>query len=209
MGSSRSRIACRLAITLAALLLLTVACNRAVEIRSYQEVTVAPTPVGVLFDSTGAEVRGERSQDAGEWRWVTPSEWSDLPGDGLRLARFGIPGGGESTVVVLSGDAGGVEANVRRWLKQLGLELPQSGFQKLIDEAVRIHSNFDFTFFDFTPLVRSPSDIAFLTAIATVDGQTMFVKAEAQNAVLTEQREAFIGLLRSLRPGSPVSSYGN
>lgn len=197
MGSSFRRAICLVALA-ATVLLSLITCGRDhIEVRLYREVTVAPTPVSALFDSTGSKPGGEAAPAHG-WRWITPGGWSDLPGDGLRLARFGIPGGGESSVVVLAGAAGGVEENVRRWLTQLGLELSSSGFQMLLEDAMSVQSDLDFTVFDFTSLVAGPGDTAFLTAIAAVGGQTLFVKAEAQAGVLAEQREAFVELLRSL-----------
>lgn len=180
--------------------LLTLAgCGRDVEVRSYREVAIAPTAVGALFDSTGA---GAGAETDGNWFWVTPSEWSELPGDGLRLARFGLPGGGESTVVVLAGDAGGVEANVRRWLTQLGLSLPSDRLRTFLSSASSVQGGLDFTVFDFIPLVAGRDDTAFLTGIAHEGGQTLFVKAEAPARVLAEQRAAFAELLISLRPRS-------
>ena len=207
MGSSTHRTPVCLAIALTALASL-VSCDREVAVRTYREVTVAPTPVGSLFDSTGGDAgSGPRMND--RWRWVTPVDWNELPGDGLRLARFGLPGGGESTVVVLAGDAGGVEANVRRWLTQLGLDLPPDRVRTLLGDAISVQADLDFTLFDFTPLVASRDDTAFLTAIASVGGQTMFVKAEAPAGVLAEQRSAFVDLLNSLGPRSSVTGYGS
>jgi hypothetical protein len=193
--------------TLTALVSL-VSCDREAEIRTYREVTVAPTPVSALFDSTGGGT-GSVAGTNGSWRWVTPADWNELPGDGLRLARFGLPGGGESTVVVLAGDAGGVEANVRRWLTQLGLDLPPDRVRTLLGDAISVQADLDFTLFDFTPLVASRDDTAFLTAIASVRGQTMFVKAEAPAGVLAEQRSAFVDLLNSLGPRSSGTGYGS
>ena len=195
-----------LAIALSAVLLLA-GCDREVEVRTYREVTVAPTPVGALFDSTGGETGSATGSES--WRWVAPTGWNELPGDGLRLARFGLPGGGESTVVVLAGDAGGVEANVRRWLTQLGLDLPPERVRALLGDAVSVRGDLDFTLFDFTSLVAGRDSTAFLTAIASVGGQTMFVKAEAAAGVLIEQRSSFVGLLSSLGPRSSGSGYGN
>ena len=195
-----------LAIALSAVLLLA-GCDREVEVRTYREVTVAPTPVGALFDSTGGETGSATGSES--WRWVAPTGWNELPGDGLRLARFGLPGGGESTVVVLAGDAGGVEANVRRWLTQLGLDLPPERVRALLGDAVSVRGDLNFTLFDFTSLVSGRDSTAFLTAIASVGGQTMFVKAEAAAGVLIEQRSSFVGLLSSLGPRSSGSGYGN
>jgi hypothetical protein len=205
MGSTTRRKPVLLAVTLLALLALA-GCDRRVEIRTYREVTVAPTPVGALFDSTGGEAGSAESVN---WHWVTPADWNELPGDGLRLARFGLPDGGESTVVVLTGDAGGVEANVRRWLTQLGLDLPPERVRSLLDDATSVRGDLDFTLFDFTPLVSGRDATAFLAAIASAGGQTMFVKAEAPAGVLGEQRAAFIELLSSLGPRSSTGGYGS
>lgn len=180
-------------------------CDRKVEVRSYREVTVAPTPVGALFDSTGTDTGA--GTDA-NWRWVTPSEWNELSGDGLRLARFGLPGGGESTVVVLAGDAGGVEANVRRWLTQLDLNLPSDRVRTFLSGSSSVRGDLDFTVFDFTSLVAGRNDTAFLTAIASAGGQTLFVKAEAPAGVLAEQRAAFVEFLISIGPRSAGADYG-
>lgn len=190
------------------IVLFIVTCDSDVEIRSYREVTVAPTPVGTLFDSTDYKTDGKSAQNPSSWSWVTPSGWSDMPGDGLRLARFTLPGGGENTVVLLSGDAGGVEANVRRWTKQLGMELTNLEIQQFIDDAVQVQSNLNFSLFDFTSLVDGPGDTAFLVAIASVGGETMFVKAEALSSTLSKQKEAFISLLRSLKSALSGAEYG-
>ncbi len=209
MGSITRRRPVFLAIALTGLVSLA-GCDREVEIRTYREVTLAPTPVGALFDSTGSlsgSVPGSSSGN-GNWRWVTPAGWNEMPGDGLRVARFGLPGGGESTLVVLAGDAGGAEANVRRWLAQLGLDLPPERVRSLLDDAASVRGDLDFTLFDFTPLVAGRDATAFLAAIAPVGGQTMFVKAEAPAGVLGAQRAAFIELLNSLGPESSTSGYG-
>ena len=193
MGSSTDRRPVCLAIVLTALALL-VGCDRQVEVRSYREVMVSPSPVGALFDSTGGE-NGSGSRNE-SWRWVAPAEWNELPG------------GGESTVVVLEGDAGGAEANVQRWLKQLGLDLPPERMRALLDDAVSVRADLNFTLFDFTAVVASQDHQAFLTAIASVGGQTMFVKAEAPAGVLMEQRSAFVAFLNSLGPRSAGGGYG-
>ena len=206
MGSTTRRNPVFLPIALTALVSLA-GCDRKIEIRTYREVTVAPTPVGALFDSTGSQTGSVAGSD-GNWRWVTPADWSELPGDGLRVARFGLPGGGESTLVVLAGDAGGVEANVRRWLTQLGLDLPPERVRSLLDGATSVRGDLEFTLFDFTPLVASRDATAFLAAIAPVGGQTMFVKAEAAAGVLGAQRAAFIEFLNSLGLQSSAGGYG-
>ena len=182
-------------------------CDQEVEVRSYQEVMVAPSPVGALFDSIGDENAEDITNES--WRWVAPVGWDELPADRLRLARFGLPEGGESTVVVLTGDAGGVEANVQRWLTQLGLELSPERLDALLGGAVSVRADLNFTVFDFTALVPSRDQKAFLTAIASIGGETMFVKAEAPAGVLMEQRSAFVDLLNSLGPRSAVSKYDN
>ncbi len=102
-----------------------------------------------------------------------------------------------------------MEANVRRWLTQLGLDLPPERVRSLLDDATAVRGDLDFTLFDFTPLVSGRDATAFLAAIASAGGQTMFVKAEAPAGVLGAQRAAFIELLSSLGPRSSTGGYGS
>ena len=60
--------------------------------------------------------------------WEKPGNWESKQGSSMRLASFSIPysrGFGDLSIIKLSGDAGGLKANVNRWRKQLNLS-PQN-----------------------------------------------------------------------------------
>ncbi|MFC1736603.1 hypothetical protein ACFL1X_10845 [Candidatus Hydrogenedentota bacterium] len=61
---------------------------------------------------------------AGSWlTWTTPEGWTEAPKKMMRVVTFnmGAENAVECYVSVLSGSAGGVEANVNRWRDQLGI----------------------------------------------------------------------------------------
>ncbi len=81
------------------------------------------------------DVSGSATKPSG-FAWTTPAGWTEKPASSMRVANFN-PGGDERCecyLTMLSGDAGGLGANVNRWRTQLGLgplgarqleELPQ------------------------------------------------------------------------------------
>lgn len=73
--------------------------------------------------SGGTDVAAS-AQSAAGFRWSTPNGWVELPTTALRAANF-RPGGdvdAECYLTLLTGDAGGLAANVNRWRSQLGLD---------------------------------------------------------------------------------------
>lgn len=59
--------------------------------------------------------------------WQKPESWQEYPGSGFRLVTFNAGEGGdaiECTIVSLSGAAGGIEANLIRWMQQINLNVP-------------------------------------------------------------------------------------
>ena len=58
-------------------------------------------------------------------KWETPEMWTEVKGHSMRLASFTVPttkGEGDLSITTFSGESGGIEANVNRWLGQIGLE---------------------------------------------------------------------------------------
>lgn len=76
---------------------------------------------GLVASSRSAEARNGGAADRLHWR--TPAGWTELPPSSMRVANF-RPGGdaaAECYLSALSGDAGGLAANVNRWRAQLSL----------------------------------------------------------------------------------------
>ena len=89
-------------------------------------------PVGqeVRFGATTAqrfrldrsEFQMPRAPQGGGLAWTTPPGWSELPATSMRVANFRVAGDekAECYLTSLSGEGGGLDANVNRWRTQMG-----------------------------------------------------------------------------------------
>ena len=165
--------------------------------REYDEVVIKPSPVEAAFDGSGAA--GGQSAPL---VWRTPPAWQELPRDGIRLAAFRLVQGDrsvETTVVMLGGPAGGVEANVIRWLDQLGLQLTGEELAQFMAaaEPVAARDGMRLAVYDFTRLEAARGD-SMLAAVGPVLGQTLFVKMSGDRALVASARADFMSLVASL-----------
>ena len=185
---------------LGAALLATAACAREPRVREYDEVVIKPSPVEAAFDGSGPLV------GAAPLAWQTPPAWQELPGDGIRLAAFRLEQGGdrettpvETTVVMLGGAAGGAEANVARWLEQLGLRLAGDELAQFLaaGEPVATRGGLRLTVYDFTALTAPEGD-SMMVAVGPALDQTLFVKMSGNGAAVAAARSDFLRLVGSL-----------
>ncbi len=185
---------------LGAALLATAACAREPRVREYDEVVIKPSPVEAAFDGSGP------LGGAAPLAWQTPPTWQELPGDGIRLAAFRLEQGGdrestlvETTVVMLGGAAGGVEANVARWLEQLGLRLAGDELAQFLaaGEPVATRGGLRLTVYDFTALTAPDGD-SMMVAVGPALDQTLFVKMSGNGAAVAAARSDFLRLVGSL-----------
>lgn len=165
--------------------------------REYDEVVIKPSPVEAAFDGSGAA-----GGPSAPLVWQTPPAWQELPRDGIRLAAFRLVQGDrsvETTVVMLGGPAGGVEANVIRWLDQLGLQLTGEELAQFLagGEPVAARDGMRLTVYDFTHLGAEPGD-SMLAAVGPVLDQTLFVKMSGDRALVASARADFMSLVASL-----------
>ena len=184
-------------VLLGAAVLVVAACSRQPQVREYDEVVIKPSPVVAAFDGSGAG-----GADAGPLAWQTPPAWQELPGDGIRLAAFLLEQGdrsAETTVVMLGGAAGGLEANVVRWLDQLGLQLGDEALAQFLaaGEPVATRDGLRLTLFDFTRLTTAGGD-SMLAAVGPVLDQTLFVKMSGDGDLVAAARGDFLRLVGSL-----------
>lgn len=185
---------------LGAALLAAAACAREPRVREYDEVVIKPSPVEAAFDGSGP------LGGAAPLAWQTPPAWQELPGDGIRLAAFRLEQGGdrettpvETTVVMLGGAAGGVEANVARWLEQLGLRLAGDELAQFLaaGEPVATRGGLRLTVYDFTALTAPDGD-SMMVAVGPALDQTLFVKMSGNGAAVAAARSDFLRLVGSL-----------
>jgi hypothetical protein len=190
---------------LCALAALVVGCQREPEPRHYREIVT----------------RGENSTLQGNPRaamtWTLPEGWTVQPeGDPMRLTGFWAPdparvAAGETdpkpvdvSIVQLAGDAGGLTANVTRWLGQIKVQ--GSLAQQAISEAtpVRLASGQQGIVVDFTNLLSGDmtQTESIVGAIVTVGEYTVFVKAMGGRERLQRLKPVLIAFCESLSVGA-------
>jgi len=142
---------------------------------------------------------GDRSRAL---EYVEPDGWSEMGGHSMSLARFDITGGAACTVTVLGGDGGGIVPNINRWQRQFGAEtmsaeevedLPVIPMFGALYPSIRIEGS-------FTPRGgETIDDAALLAAIATLDGESVYVKLTGPRDAVDKQGANFAAFCRSLR----------
>lgn len=170
--------------------------------QTYEEITTsAPAP---RMASSPARPAGNRA--SGTVQWTVPDGWRVEAASGMRLATFVVGQGGQTgtcTIVTLGGAAGGLEANVRRWLRQLNLQDPAPEAWTAFLEAqprLRSEGGFEGVVTDLTSLgPQAPETPSMLAGLFTVEGGTLFVKLTGPLSLLGEEKENFTRLCQSLR----------
>ena len=132
-------------------------------------------------------------------RWTLPAGWKEETGGGqMRYATLvpPVPGKVDVSVIRLPGPAGGELANVNRWRNQIGLapvgEPDLAPARKVVKTAAGDLAVYDFT----SEGARKTRTIA---GLASLQGDTWFVKMTGDAEAVASARPAFLGLLGSLR----------
>ncbi len=177
-------------------------CNREPEARRYSEITLK-TKSGV-----------SQSEAPIKMSWTLPDGWVDQPeGDPLRLAGFWAPDPAlahtgemdpeavDVSLVQLAGDAGGLDANVVRWLGQI--KVPSSYAEQAIAAAIPIRTAtgqqgivVDFTEILSGDMTQSKSIVG---AIIQGNGFTVFVKAMGEKDHLIKIKSQLIEFSTTLK----------
>jgi hypothetical protein len=132
-----------------------------------------------------------------------PANWVEQPASAMRLASYQVPGESAPTadfsIIALPGSAGGALANVNRWRGQIGLA-PLSPTE-LAESAVIIESgHYEYQIFEMIsedPILEGNHRARVIAAILEHDGTTWFFKMTGEDEVVTAEKAAFKGLLRS------------
>ena len=127
--------------------------------------------------------------------WDVPKGWKQGPDKAMRLASFYLeadPDAIDCSVVLLPGMAGGVEANLKRWMGQAGIEPSGVNYQKLLDtaRAFQTRGALQAKVFDIAP--------GMIAAIITTDEATIFLKMTGTREHVKENEDGFLELLKSL-----------
>ena len=130
--------------------------------------------------------------------WTNPEGWTVLAGSGMRIATWQVEGQ-ECTLMSFPGDVGGDEANIRRWLGQIGQTVPAETLAAFVASPARFTTvgGIEGRLFDFADLPGITGS-SVLAAIIPIGDQSVFVKLMGDAAVLKRQKAAFETLSRSI-----------
>jgi hypothetical protein len=143
------------------------------------------------------------ASNAGKPNWQVPAGWQEVPAAQFLLAEYAITGEGggkaEVNVARLSGDGGGLLANVNRWRRQIGLgALEQDGLDKLassVDVTGGKATLVDMNGTDF----RSGQPTRLVGVIVPMNGQTWFYKLMGDPNVVEGQKAAFLQFVKGVK----------
>lgn len=180
------------------ILSLAISCNREDEVRQYVE-TEADPPVSDTVTNKKA------GRTVPEVSWKIPRGWTEKKGTGLRLATL-VMGGEKNqavcTVVGLTGDGGGIKANIKRWMGQLSISSDLDNEKELTrflsrQKKIKTSGEFSGLFIDFTDRARSPDSLSMLVTVFSLPDKTVFVKMMDKKAVLSRHRDRYLSFIRT------------
>jgi len=200
---------------IAVLLVGVVSCSKDGEVRKYKEKdTPAPAASQDPHASMQASAAGAAATPVKpHFKWESPEGWEEAKStSNFRLATFTIKsdkGEATCTIIPLQGEAGGLKANVSRWMAQVSgkaghmdpklAEGGEADVEKLLESRQKFLTNGQFpaTMVDFTPLTPKDDDPSILASLITVGGSTVFVKLNGPKSVLVSNKEKFFNLSKS------------
>ena len=140
--------------------------------------------------------------------WDTPEGWENLGGSGMRIATL-MAEGQECTILTFPGDVGGDEANIRRWLGQIGKTVPDAQLRAFVNNPVRFTTagGYECRLFDFADVLPPGASPGTLAGIIVIDDHSAFIKMTGPADILARQKAAFERLCRSIRMQSSTKSY--
>ena len=208
------------AISLSLSLLILAGCSQSDhEIRSYQEVTtqvalpagkdslppnhpMSSMPPAMGTGQAGSDMAALADQVTASslaLSWTTPDGWIEKPGTGVRLVTF-VVDNTECTITAFPGSVGGNEANIRRWLGQLQVSLPDDAIAGFAAKGtpVTTQGGFNGIVYDFADILPEGSPQSMLAAVIETEGQSAFVKWTGPRALLASGKQAFFDLCQSL-----------
>jgi len=158
-------------------------------------------PVGDM--GMGASPVAAPIASEGKPNWQVPAGWQEVAGGQFLVAKFMLTGEGGSTAAVnvssSPGDGGGFDANVNRWLGQLGLPpLEDSGGGMPIvnlEVAGGKASLVDLSGKD----VRTGQPTRLIGVMVPQSGQTWFYKLMGDAKVVESQKAAFIQFVQGVK----------
>ena len=182
-----------------------------VVVQALQTVTpVASAPADQAMPSMGMPAGTMDSSVSNMFSWSVPQGWKQEAGEGMRLASFHLSSDAKAidcSIVTLGGIAGGLEANLRRWMGQIGVKATDAELSTLISSApsVKIKSGQEGKIFDFTSIQsKAESTVkSMVVVMSTLDEATLFVKMTGTLGSVSKNKADFFKLVDSVEYHAP------
>lgn len=196
--------------------------------RSYSEVAFKPLagPAGMpggmgAMGGTGGAMPGMNASPVDiKVTWELPESW--LVKDSANAMRIGSfaasdpslahtgeadPNAVDVSVVQLAGDAGGLKANIARWMGQVGIKATAEEMDEFVKAAAhfRTKTGQDGMYVDLTDKLSgdmTQSKTIFGAVVQTPE-YTVFVKGMGEIAKVAAQKQLIMGFCRSLKIEGP------
>lgn len=180
-------------------------CDSGSSVRKYKEKSPPVRPV-TPSPATPRPTAPAGQQAGADFQWETPEGWNEnRAASGIRLAAFTIKSNNKEsicTIIPLRGEAGGLKANVTRWLGQITTTMQPSGHtvERLLKsrEKFLTKGQFPAVLIDYTPVTPHPADKSILVSVITVKGSSIFIKMMGEKSHLIENKKKFKALCQSL-----------
>lgn len=138
--------------------------------------------------------------------WDVPEGWAEQPGGGMRLATFvnsGEEDPVETSVISLSGEAGGLESNIIRWMQQVGLDPADPGeMADFISRQERLDADgLPAVIVDLTQWQEHlpPQEPSLIAAIIEAADSRIFIKMTGSKKAVRHNQPRLKALVQSLR----------
>lgn len=160
--------------------------------------SMAQDPHAGLDMGAFAGMSGTASEDSqSNLTWNLPKGWKQSPASKMRLATLRLasdPTAIDCSIISLPGGAGGLEPNLRRWMGQIGLDVPE-------DQFTAFMANAKDKVFDFSLLQKGAdqSQKSMIAAMLTIDSNTIFVKMTGTVGSVSKNKKEFSSLIKSVR----------
>lgn len=144
-------------------------------------------------------------------QWNLPGGWKEIAPGQMRIAEFqvaGAGGQGNVSVVPLPGEAGGNLANVNRWRGQVGQSPVTEAELGNLAQPVEVAGQKAQLFEQSGPVPGSGGQSRILAAVLRREGIAWFFKMTGDDALVAQQKPAFVDFLKSLKFGAAAAAPG-
>ncbi len=171
---------------------------------STPDPSVAPFAGGGMSGAPMGELPPEMRTPSLPLSWTDPEGWEVKPGSGMRIATWTVEGQ-ECTLMSFPGDVGGDEANIRRWLGQIGQSVDAEALSEFVNSPAPMTTDGGLAvrLFDFSLIIPENAPKSVLAGIIPIGEQSVFVKLMGDSDVLRRQKPAFEALCRSIALDEP------